>query len=145
MKGLWTCPSCTRTFANRNQTHTCAPLGDLDAMFTGCDGLVRATFDRILSVVSECGPVTVLPEKTRIALHVRMSFAAFTPRRHWLTGHLVLARPAPHPRIHKIETYSPHNVLHALRLTTPSDIDEALSSLLTEAYAVGAQYHLRRP
>jgi len=27
---MWRCPDCGRTFANRNQTHTCAALGDLD-------------------------------------------------------------------------------------------------------------------
>ena len=146
MKSLWTCPSCARTFANPNQPHTCAPLRSLDTHFSGCDPVVRATFNHILSVVSAAGPVTVLPEKTRIALHVRMSFAAFTPRRHWLDGHLVLARPTPHPLIRKIETFSPRNHLHTLRLTSPAEAD-ALSSLLTAAYAVGCQHHLhpRRP
>jgi hypothetical protein len=70
---MWACPRCARTFANRNQTHTCAPLGDLDTHFAGVSPAVRATFDRVLAVVSELGPVTVLPEKTRIALHVRTS------------------------------------------------------------------------
>jgi len=142
VKSLWTCPSCARTFANRNQTHTCAPLGSLDTLFARSDPLVRTTFDRILSVIATVGPVSILPEKTRIALHVRMSFAAFIPRRHWLDGHLVLARQAPHPRIRKIETYSPRNILHTLRLTTPSDVDAELSALLTEAYEVGCQHHL---
>ena len=145
MESLWTCPSCARTFANRNQTHTCAPPGDLSTHFIGCDDLVRATFDRILAVVSAIGPVSVLPAKTRIALHVRMSFAAFIPRRHWLDGHLVLASRATHPSFRKIETYSPRNILHTLRLTSPSDVDTDLSSLLTAAYRVGAQYHLRPP
>src|SRR5439155_363472 len=27
---MWDCPRCGRAFANRNQTHSCAPLGDLD-------------------------------------------------------------------------------------------------------------------
>ena len=144
-KPLWKCPECGRTFANRNQTHTCAPLGPLDPMFNGSDPLVRDTFDRILSVVSECGPVTILPEKTRIALHVRMSFAAFTPRQHWLTGHLILAREAAHPCIQRVEHYSPRNILHALRLRTPADVDSGLSALLREAYAVGCQHHLRAP
>jgi uncharacterized protein DUF5655 len=143
VESLWTCPQCSRTFANRNQTHTCAPLSALDPHFTGCDPSVRATFDRILSVVRAAGPVTVLPEKTRIALHVRMSFAAFMPRRHWLAGHLVLARPATHPCILRVVTYSPRNILHTLRLRAPSDVDVPLSALLTEAYRVGAQYPLR--
>jgi hypothetical protein len=140
---LWTCPACARTFANPNQTHTCAPLRDLDSHFTRSDPAIRAVFNRILAVLEPLGPLTVLPEKTRIALHVRMSFAAFTPRRHWLDGHLVLARRADSPKFHKIETYSPRNHLHALRLTHPSEVDEELSSLLSEAYQVGAQLHLR--
>ncbi|HET9142349.1 DUF5655 domain-containing protein [Actinophytocola sp.] len=139
---LWTCPACGRTFANPRQPHTCAPLGDLARHFVGKDPQVRATFDRILSLVETLGPVDVLPEKTRIALHVRMSFAAFMPRRHWLDGHLVLARQATHPTFRKIETYSPRNVLHTLRLTHPEEVDQPLFALLSEAYRVGEQHHL---
>src|SRR5262249_48150611 len=83
---LWVCPRCARTFANVNQTHTCAVLGDLERHFAGKAPEVRACFDRVLEVVRALGRVTVLPEKTRIALHVRMSFAAFTPRTRWLDG-----------------------------------------------------------
>ena len=128
---LWHCPSCGRTFANRNQTHTCAPLGDLDTHFASCDESVRETFDRILAAI---GPVTVLPEKTRIALHVRMSFAVFTPRRHWLNGHLVLARRIDSPRFTRVETYSPRNVLHAFKLAAPSEVDDEFVGWLREAY-----------
>ncbi|WP_344221565.1 hypothetical protein [Kribbella sancticallisti] len=63
MHGLWSCPSCGRTSANRNQSHTCRPLGDLSAHFTGKDEAVRETFDGILEVVRDLGPVEVLPEK----------------------------------------------------------------------------------
>jgi Domain of unknown function (DUF5655) len=130
-------------FASRNQTHTCAPLGDLDRHFARTAPPVRATFDRVLAVVSGLGPVVVLPEKTRIALQARMSFAAFMPRRHWLGGHLVLARRADSPRFLRIDTYSPRNVVHAFRLTSPADVDEEFTAWLAEAYQVGAQQHLR--
>jgi len=142
VRPLWTCPSCGRTFANRNQTHTCARPGDLDARFVGTDPNVRACFDRVLA---ELGPLTVLPEKTRIALHVRMSFAAFTPRVHWLDGHMVLAREAQHPLFRRIQVFSPRNVLHEFRLTEPDDVDAAFARLLREAYAVGEQRHLSQP
>jgi hypothetical protein len=95
-RDLWVCLRCGRTFANRNQTHACRPLADLDQHFTGKDPLVRAAFDAVLTEVRRLGPVTVLPQSTRIALHVRMSFAAFVPRRHWLDGHVVLARRVDH-------------------------------------------------
>ena len=140
---MWACPRCARTFANRNQTHTCAPLRDLDTHFAGAAADVRATFDRVVAVVRELGPVTVLPEKTRIALHARMSFAAFMPRKHWLNGHLVLARHVPSTRFRRVETYSPRNVLHTFRLTTPADVDPEFTAWLAEAYRVGTQEHLR--
>ena len=139
---LWTCPDCGRTFAQRAQTHTCAPLGELDPHFAGCDAAVRATFEAIVDAVRQVGPVQVLAEKSRIALQVRMSFAALVPRRHWLTGHLVLARTVTSPRFHRVEVYSPRNVLHAFRLDSPDQVDEQFAGWLAEAYRVGQQRHL---
>lgn len=71
-----TAPDAGRSFANRNPVHTCARPGDLDQHFADTDRDVRAAFDQVLAAVSAFGPVQVLPEKTRIALHARMSFAA---------------------------------------------------------------------
>jgi len=142
MKDLWPCPTCGRTFASRNQTHTCAALRSLDEHFMGCAPTVRETFDAVLAAVRACGAVDVLPERTRIALHVRMSFAALMPRRRWLDGHLVLARRVENPQFRRIETYSPRNVVHTFRLTVPDEVDGEFSSFLAEAYRVGVQEHL---
>jgi hypothetical protein len=139
---MWHCSRCGRNFANVNQTHTCRPLGELDRHFIGKSPLVRDTFERILEVVSTLGPVEVLAEQTRVALHVRMSFVALTPRRRWLDGHLVLARHVDSHRFRRIEVFSPRNVLHAFRLTGPDDVDQEFIGWLREAYAVGAQRHL---
>ena len=141
---LWRCPRCGRTFAARDQTHTCAPLGDLDRHFASSDASVRAAFDRVVEVVSALGPVEVLPERSRIALHVRMSFAAFTPRRHWLNGHVVLDQVVESPRFTRVEVFSPHNVLHAFRLDGPGDVDAEVAGWLAAAYRVGEQRH-RQP
>jgi hypothetical protein len=140
---LWTCPRCGRTFANRNQTHTCASLGDVDRLFARSEPAVRAAYERVVAVARAAGPLEVLPEKTRIALHTRMSFAAFMPRRRWLDGHLVLAREATHPRLRRVEVFSPRNVLHAFRLDGPDDVDAAFAALVAESYEVGVQRHLR--
>ena len=142
---LWTCPRCGRRFASQRQIHTCAPLGDLDRHFTGADPQVRATFDAVLAAVAQAGPVEVLAEKTRIALQVRMSFAAFMPRQRWLNGHLVLARRIDSARFSRVEVYSARNVLHAFRLASPAEVGAQFSGWLAEAYQVGAQQHLRRP
>jgi hypothetical protein len=140
---MWDCSRCGRSFANRNQVHSCAPLADLDQHFARADPDVRAAFDHVLAAVSVFGPVQVLPEKTRIALQVRLSFAAFAPRRHWLNGHLVLARHLVSSRFLKAEELSPRNVVHTFRLTSPADVDAEFVSWLAEAYRVGCQQHRR--
>jgi hypothetical protein len=88
---LWHCPECGRVFANRNQSHACG-RHTLAHHFRGKPAEIRALFDRVVAVVRAIGPVRILPEKTRIAFQVPMSFAQITPRRHWLDGHVVLAR-----------------------------------------------------
>jgi len=143
IRPLWTCPGCRRRFANRNQTHACG-RHDLAHHFRGRDPLVRALFKEVRSAIAACGPVTVLPEKTRIAFQVRMSFAQVTPRRHWLDGHLVLARRLEHPRFRRIESLSPRSHVHHFRLTSPGEVDREFRAWVKEAYAVGAQEHLRR-
>jgi hypothetical protein len=140
---LWRCPKCDRVFANRNQTHTCG-LHDLDHHFAGREPIVCELFELVATAVRSIGPVIILPEKTRIAFQVRMSFAQVTPRKRWLDGHVVLARRLEHPRFRKIETFSPRNHLHAFRLEQRSDIDDTFLAWVREAYDVGAQKHLAR-
>ncbi|HSO51912.1 MAG TPA: DUF5655 domain-containing protein, partial [Actinomycetes bacterium] len=80
---------------------------------------------------------------TRIAFQVRMSFAAFSLRRPWVDGHVVLARRLQHPRFRRVETFSPRNHLHQFRLEHLDEVDEEVAAWLAEAYRVGEQRHLR--
>ena len=139
---LWTCRRCGRSFANRNQSHACAATGDLDRHLQGKDPQVVAIFRRLLELAEGNGPVTVLAEKTRIAFQVRISFAAFTLRRAWVDGHVVLARRLASPRFRKVETFSPRNHLHQFRLERLDEVDEEVAGWLAEAYRVGEQRHL---
>jgi Domain of unknown function (DUF5655) len=141
---LWACPQCGRFFANRNQSHTCGRLHDVEHHFRGKPPEIRALYDRFVSEVMALGPVTILPEKTRIAFQVRMSFAQVTPRRRCLDGHVVLARRLEHPRFRRIDTFSARNHVHVFRIESPDDIDGDLRAWLREAYAVGEQKHLQR-
>jgi len=137
---MWTCPECGRAFANRNQSHACARHA-LASHFEGRSAKVRAIYDAFAAMLEGFGPVIVLPEKTRIAFQVRMSFAQVTVRRDWVLGHLILARRAEDPLFTKVETFSPRNHLHAFRLDEPGEV-EALGAFAKEAYAVGRQDHL---
>lgn len=143
MQPLWTCPRCGRGFANRNQSHFCSQVA-LEDHFAGRDPAVVATFKKIVAVARRSGRLSVQPEKTRVALQVRMSFAAFTLRRHWLDGHAVLARRRESPRFRRVDTISPRNHVHVFRLSSPDEVDAEVESWLAEAYEVGAQRHLSR-
>lgn len=143
MTPLWTCPACARTFANRNQSHACGRSG-LDAHFDGKPDEIRRLFDAFVARLEEIGPFEVLPQKTRIAFHVRMSFAQLSPKRGWIDGHLVLAEPMPRMFVRRIETISPRNHVHHFRLASEADLTPDFLALLREAYAVGEQRHLER-
>ena len=136
---LWRCPACGRGFANRRQVHACG-RHDLDAHFAGKPPAVRAIYERFLALLEGFGPVTVLPEKTRIAFQARMSFAQLTVRRHWVNGHLVLARRAEGPLFPRVETMSPRSHVHHFRLGGPDEV-AALEPYAREAYAVGCQHY----
>jgi len=138
---LWRCPECGRSFANRNQSHSCSNVS-LQSHFTGKSKDVRELFDALTEMIRKCGKVKVLPEKTRIAFQVRMSFIAVQVRRNYLIGHFVLARRLEHPRFVRVETFSPRNHLHAFRLDSLEDLDDEFAGWVREAYAVGEQKHL---
>jgi hypothetical protein len=140
-KPLWRCPVCGREFANPNQSHACG-RHDLESHFAGKEPIVRSIYDAFLAMLEEIGPVTVLPEKTRIAFQTRMSFAQLTVRRRWVLGHFVLARRVGDPLFTKVESLSPRNHVHAFRLRDPGEVG-LLRVHAREAFAVGRQEHLR--
>ncbi|HEX8365347.1 MAG TPA: DUF5655 domain-containing protein [Allosphingosinicella sp.] len=141
MTPLWICPACARSFANANQSHACGRY-ELEPHFEGKPAEIRALFDAFVALLETIGPFETLPQKTRIAFHVRMSFAQLTPKRRWIDGHFVLAAPTPRPFVRKIETISPRNHVHHFRLEQEADLDEDFVALLRAAYAVGEQRHL---
>lgn len=140
---MWKCRKCGRAFANRNQTHACG-RHTLAHHFRGKPPAIRALFRDVVALIRSIGPVRVLPEKTRIAFQVRMSFAQVTPRRGWLDGHLVLARRLEHPRFRSVQTFSPRNHLHVFRIADRRELDDEFRSWMAEAYRVGRQDHLPR-
>ena len=129
---MWICPQCGRPFANTHQSHACA-RHTLAEHLEGKPAEIIALYRHLEAVIQSMGPVIVVPEKTRIAFQVRMSFAAVMLKQRWIDGHVVLAR--------RLE--SPCNHVHAFRLSSPEEIDAELTSWIAEAYLVGEQRHLR--
>src|SRR5262245_13041877 len=101
---LWECPRCRRRFANRNQTHACAPVRSVAEHLTGRGPDVVATYRAFEAAALRTGDdVLVLPEKTRIAFQARMSFAAVSVRSRWIDAHIVLARRLEGSRFRRVE------------------------------------------
>jgi hypothetical protein len=140
---LFRCDRCGRGFANKNQTHFCSDV-TLESHFERYPPETRRLYDAFLAVVQSFGPVVVLPEKTRIAFQVRMSFAALMTRRRYLRGHLVLAERRASPCFCKIETISPRNHVHSFELRDADQLRGELKHFIGEAYRVGCQEHLRQ-
>jgi hypothetical protein len=138
---LWRCAECGRTFANKNQSHFCGSRTPLDSHFLKRPPAVRALFDEFASEVKACGRFTVISEKTRIAFHLRMSFISMMVRNDHLAIGFVFGERIDSPRFDKIESYSPRNHWHRLRLRS-GEIDDEVRSWIRAAYAVGQQRHL---
>lgn len=136
---LWRCPKCGHKFVTANIWHSCTNY-PLSHHFKGKDPIVRKIFDAYLDVVESFGPVTVIPQKTRIAFRGRVRFAGAVTRKHWLDCALWLKRRAEHPRFYKVERLGATNHIYNFRLSSIDDLqDPELRVLLKEAYAVGQQ------
>ena len=142
-KGLWQCPNCKRPFANLNQSHICSRYTLREHLAGKTPHAVRL-FREFAKLVKRCGRVRVIPEKSRIAFQVRMSFTAVSLRRDRIVGHVVLARRLENPRFTKVETISPRNHVHSFCFTSRAQMDKEVLSWLREAYRVGQQKHLVR-
>jgi hypothetical protein len=135
-KPLWTCPKCGHRFVTRNLWHSCGRYS-LASHFAGKPRELRATFDRYLALAKACGPVTVYAQKTRIVFQTRVRFAGAVVRQGWVDASMWLKRRAAHPRLHRTESFGRLGYGLHFRLEHPGDVDEALASLMREAYAVG--------
>ena len=140
---LWTCPECGHRFVTKNMWHSCSNYS-LEHHFDNASDAVRGTFERLLEVIAESGPVTVIPQKTRIAIQAEVRFAHCIVRRKWLLANLWLTREVEHRRLQRREEYGPRSVGHRFRLNSASDIDAEFRELVAESYRVGVREHLRR-
>lgn len=136
MGTLWTCPVCGRRFRRVNTYHSCGRYG-FEQHFLGKAPFARLLYDHLLETLQAFGLVTAHPVKTRIIFQAEVQFAAAVIHKDWLEGYLWLRRQAAHPRILRIEMGIFRDYGHIFRMDQPDDLDEDLTNLLREAYAIG--------
>ncbi len=140
---LWCCPVCGASFTTRNQRHSCGRF-DLEVLFAGKPPQLRVLYERFVRLIEACGPVTVIPQRTRVAFQVRMRFAAVTPQKACLKGHLILAARHDAACFERVESFSPRSHLHAFRLDSERQLTKQFARWVREAYRVGGREHLKR-
>lgn len=138
---MWTCPRCGRQFVNRRQWHACGAW-TVDDHLRAATPVAAELFHRFAALVQRCGPVTLVPTKTRIGFKVRMTFAAVSLRRDRLDAHVILARRIDDPRFWQVVSLGPSSHQHRFRIASTRELDDHVLGWLREAYAVGRQEHL---
>ncbi len=94
-------------------------------------------------MVQECGPVRVIPQKTRIVFQVRVRFGGAVRRKSYLLCSLAFPQRREHPRFLRIDTYAPNWHGHWFRVDSEKDLNADVRRWIREAYAVGQQKHLK--
>lgn len=133
-RNLWTCPSCKKQFANRNQAHSCNRY-TVRGFLKGKTRGAIALFEKFQELVETCGPALVVPAKTRIAFQVRTIFAAVNSvNEGGMQAHVVLSRHVENPRFIRVEELTPHSFVHHFRIESPAQLDQEVQEWLKEAY-----------
>lgn len=141
-KPLWRCPECGAQFVTRNMSHSCGVFS-LEALFARSDAPVLPLLREFAAFVRRCGPVTMVPQKSRVVFMQRVRFCAVYPRKDHFVAGIVLRREIVHPRVERIERYPPCYV-HRVRIASAADLDAQLLEWLRESYRVyGEQRPLR--
>lgn len=105
-----------------------------------------ALYRRFAQLVRECGPVVIIPTKTRIGFQSRLIFASVDRlTAEGMQVHVVLPRRVEHPRFAKIRSLSLLAHAHYFSVQSVDELDEEVGGWLKEAYAIGRQPVRVRP
>ncbi len=138
-KELWTCPRCGAKLVTPNMWHSCGPW-TVEQFLVGKGPRARVLFDRFVEMARRCGPVTLQPVKTRVALMVRVRFAGVQRvSERGMTVSFWLKKRIESLRFRRVELIPPNNWLYTLRITALEELDDEVQGWLCEAYRVGEQ------
>jgi hypothetical protein len=136
---LWKCPKCGAQFVTANIWHSCGRYTAKD-LFAKSEPNVCAIYRKLARMIRKCGPVRIIPQKTRLVFTTRVRFVAVYPRKSFLEIGIELPERDPHPRFHKVESYTIRMHGHYLRVENESQLDDRVQSWLRKSYLVGLQH-----
>jgi hypothetical protein len=133
--GLWHCPRCGYGFVSANMSHSCVRL-TVDETLARTTPAARDAFAAFVALVERCGPVVVVPQKTRIVLMTKARFAGVSAiRKDSIRLTFAIGRRLDLPWIVEIVEYNPRWIAHRFDVRSTADLDHAeLPALLCESY-----------
>jgi Domain of unknown function (DUF5655) len=131
---VWTCSDCKRQFARNRQSHECAPAITLDEYLASGPVFEAPIVRAVLDVVASFDDVIIEPVSVGVFMKAPRTFAQLRPMTRWESLWLFLPRTIEHSRFTRRMPGGPNLTVHAVRLTTPADLDAPIVEWLTEAY-----------
>ena len=138
LKPLWTCPQCGHVFVNPHQWHSCKRYTLQQALSRGSPR-VRRLFECLRQKVASLGPARVQAYRDHVSFLVRVRFIQATPKKNWLDVAFWLPRRIDSPRFRKVESLTPSDHVHILRITEEDQLDKEVMAWVREGYTVGEQ------
>ncbi len=129
----WKCPKCGRSFAKKNQWHSCQ-TAPVDTHFKDKDPNVRKIYDSLVKELEKFGRFRADAVKSSINLINKYHFGSVTVQEKALRLGFVSDEKARSARIVQTQELGPNRVGHSVKLESPDDVDEQLLGWLHRAY-----------
>jgi hypothetical protein len=130
----WRCPACDREFGRAHQSHVCVPGNTVDETFAGRPAGQREIYEAIITCLHGFGPLHVDAVKIGVFLYNERKLAEVRPMARSLRLLLILPYVVQTPSVVRRESLSAERVLHYIKLTSVSDVDDELRGWLADAY-----------
>jgi hypothetical protein len=127
----WTCPTCARTFARDNQSHSHDTTG-VDVHFAGRRRSLREAFDKLIGSLPT--DIQVDPLTSVIVLSAQRTFAYVVVQAKRVIVGVFLDHAVDSPRVVKIADISARKVASEIPVRGPADVDDELLRWLRQAY-----------
>jgi hypothetical protein len=143
LKPLWICPKCGEKFVTSNIWHSCGSFS-LKDLFAKSEPNVIRLFFHLKKMIEKCGPVKMIPQKTRVVFMVRVRFAGVIPRKYYLLCNFALAGRIENKRFLKVTSYSKYFHGYQIKIENKKDLNIQLQKWLYQSYKVGTQETLAK-
>jgi hypothetical protein len=133
----WKCPRCGRSFKVTNQSHSCEVTSP-EHHFSDKDPGIRLIYDKIISGIAICGPLTITFVKNAIIISAKSTFMAVKPKKTYVDIEFLLNEEILDFPIHKTVRVSRNKTAHFIKIESPEEVDLIVISWLQKSYRLNA-------